>query len=85
MTEVEENQFRNLMARMREEDPATFITITLDVLLSKIEDNSLVAIRRKDDDDVPCSVIAIFNGHGPAKWAIQAMNELQLRSREKES
>ena len=79
VTEVDENSLRNLMTRMREDDPGTFIRILLDTLLAKIEPDSIVAINRKAFSDETDSVILVFTGENPSRWAEQSIAELQQK------
>lgn len=87
ITEVEENAVRNLLSRMRQEEPARFIDLVIQSLLAPINDNSIVAIgnaSRKSEDE-SAAVVVIFKGDGPAKLAIDSLAQLQARLKELES
>lgn len=79
MTEVDENNFRVLLTRFREEKPDEFILLLLQSLMNRLGDNSISAFRHKDDDQIPVGLVVIFKGIKPAAWAEESLLELQGR------
>jgi hypothetical protein len=82
LTEVDENNLRVLMSRLREEDPQRFIDIIFQTVLTRIADpNALVALRQKDNGpEAPTTaVIVIFKGEGPSRWAEESLAEMKLK------
>lgn len=80
MTELEENTFRTLCSRFREEQPLQFIECLLECLLIRVEDNSITAYRHKDNEgQIVDGLLVVFKGTKPAAWAEDSLIELQAR------
>ena len=80
LNEADENSLRNLLSRLREEDPARLIEIIFNTVLTRIpEPNALVALRQKDNGEInpATAVIVIFKGEGPSKWAEESLEEMR--------
>lgn len=77
MTEADENNLRVLMARLRDERPEDFAAMFVDVMLFRMEDNSLRALRHVDGDEIPDAAVVIFKGVRPASWALKSIEEMK--------
>ena len=79
MTEADENNLRVLIAQMRDESPEEFVTLMMEVLIYRLEPNSIIGIRHKDEDDIPVAMIVVCKGLGPAMIAEKAMADIKVR------
>lgn len=66
MKEAEENTLRNLLTRMRQEDPTGFVNLVIDVMLARVGDNQIILMDRFDADDIRDSTIVVGKGVGAA-------------------
>lgn len=82
MNEAEINTLRNLIGRIREEDPNQFLLIVYDSMLNRMDDETVVAIRHKDQNEHPDACLVICKGREPAVWAEASVLELQRRLEE---
>lgn len=80
LTEVEENLFRNLLARVRNEQPGRFIELFFLSVLAPIEsEEAMVVLRHLDEEEKPDAVVVIFKGPKPAAWADASVVELKRK------
>lgn len=62
LTEADENTFRNLMSRLREEDPGAFHSICVQTILAPLRDESCRLICLEGDSELVTSVIVVCKG-----------------------
>jgi len=81
ITEVEENMARNLLARMRQEDPEALLRLLFDTVTARMDPlaDVIACFRRIDDDGVPDLALVLFKGKGPAEWAIASMQDMKRK------
>lgn len=83
MTETEENAVRNVLARMREEDPRAFLRLVFDAVTAKMKDDSISVLSRTNTEtNEPDLAVVLFLGEKPAKWAIESIAELHKKTQE---
>lgn len=79
MHEADENSFRNLLSRLRQEDPKRFLELICSSILAPMEENTIASIRITDDEEQLSAMIMVFKGEKVASWANAA--EIELREK----
>lgn len=64
LTEEEENTLRVLIPKIRNTDPALFITMLMDAAINRIVGERVIVWRKTDDAGQTEAMLALF--HGPA-------------------
>lgn len=77
MQEADENTFRNLLSRLRTEDPNRFHFMLFEAFLRSVDDNAIKAFQHKDNDEIPDAVFVVFKGYGNAAAATVSMERLK--------
>ena len=62
ITEIEENLFRNLLARIREEKPGVFRDICMDAMTHRMPQNTMILNRRRNGDGTVDGMILVTSG-----------------------
>lgn len=82
MTEADHNSLRNLIGRLREENPQEWVSLLFQSMLNRMDENAITMIRHTDDDSIPDAALLVFHGYAPTKWADSLVTELNSRIRE---
>jgi len=75
LTEVEENQFRNLLSRLREHDPDALTRLCVDSILYRQVPDTLVMKQMFDQDSILTSCVVVAKGTAPASQLNRVMAE----------
>lgn len=76
MNEADEQNFQNLLTRIRQEDAERYIAIVLSTLLARVEEGQCLTMEQFDDDNIRTSVVFVVKGPRQATAMIRAMTDI---------